>query len=137
MTSSNSKSRSGRQSALKRTEDAMEANPLAVLAGGAAIGMLAGAVLPRTKRETELLGTVGKRMTAAATAAAAAARDTGLKELEAHGISGKAAKAQVGRLLDGVVEAASTAGEAAASAAAKKAKAAAKPQQKTANEPAQ
>ena len=95
----------------------MEANPLAVLAGGAVIGVLAGAVLPRTRREADLFGKAGKKMTAAATAAAAAARDTGLKELEARGISGKAAKAQVGRLLDGVVEAAGTAGEAAASAA--------------------
>lgn len=128
MTSSDSKSRSDNRSALKRTEDAMETNPLVVLAGGAAIGVLAGAVLPRTKRETEMFGKVGKRMTAAATAAATAARDTGLKELEANGISGKAAKAQVGRLLDGVVEAASTAGEAAASAAAKKAKATSQPQ---------
>ena len=134
---SDTQSRSGRRGALKRTEEAMEANPLAVLAGGAAIGLLAGAVLPRTQRETEMFGTVGKRMTAAAAAAAAAARDTGLQELEAHGISGKAAKAQVGRLLDGVVEAASTAGQAAASAAAKKAKTAAKPEQKTPAQPAQ
>ena len=43
-------------------------------------------------------------------------------ELEAHGISGKAAKAQVNRLFEGVVEAAGTAGQAAASAAAEKAK---------------
>ena len=124
MTSSDANSRSARPSALKRTEDAMEANPIAMLAGGAVIGMLAGAVLPRTRREADLFGKAGKRMTAAATAAAAAARDTGFKELEARGISGKAAKAQVGRLLDGVVEAASTAGEAAASAAKTKAKAA-------------
>jgi hypothetical protein len=118
MTSSDSNSRSSRRSALERTEEAMEANPLAVLAGGAVIGLLAGAMLPRTQREADLFGKAGKRMTAAA----AAARDTGLKELEARGISGKAAKAQVGRLLDGVVEAAGTAGEAAASAARTKAK---------------
>ena len=124
MTSTDANSRSSRRGALKRTEDAMEANPLAVLAGGAVIGVLAGAVLPRTRREADLFGKAGKKMTAAATAAAAAARDTGLKELEARGISGKAAKAQVGRLLDGVVEAAGTAGEAAASAAKTKAKAA-------------
>ena len=122
MTSSDSNSRSSRRSALERTEEAMEANPLAVLAGGAVIGLLAGAMLPRTQREADLFGKAGKRMTAAATAAAAAARDTGLKELEARGISGKAAKAQVGRLLDGVVEAAGTAGEAAASAARTRAK---------------
>jgi len=108
--------------ALKRAGDAFEANPLAVLAGGAAIGLIAGISMPRSERETRVLGPIGKRMTAAASAAAAAARDTGLAELEAHGISGKAAKAQVSRLLEGAVEAAGTAGQAAASAAAKKAK---------------
>jgi hypothetical protein len=106
--------------ALTRAGDVMEANPLAVLAGGAAIGILAGAVLPRTEREAELFGSIGKRMTAAATAAATAARETGLEQLEAHGISGKAARRQISELLDGVVDAASTAGEAAASAAAAK-----------------
>jgi len=110
------------RSAMRRAGDVMEANPLAVLAGGAAIGILAGAVLPRTEREAEWFGAVGERMTAAAAAAATAARDTGLEQLEARGISGKAARRQVSQLLDGVVEAASTAGEAAASAAAAKAK---------------
>jgi hypothetical protein len=118
------KSDATRHDVLNRTEAVLEANPLAVLAGGAAIGILAAAMLPRTKREAELFGAAGKRMTAAATAAATAARDTGLKDLEARGISGKAAKAQVGQLLDGVVEAAGTAGEAAASAAKTRAKAA-------------
>lgn len=119
MSSSDTKPRNSRD-ALKRAGEVMEANPLAVLAGGAAIGLLAGAMLPRTEREGEMFGHVGKRMTAAATAAAAAARDTGFQELEARGISGKAAKTQVNRLLEGVVEAASSAGGAAANAAAKK-----------------
>ena len=119
---STDKSHGHSDTTLKRAGDAFEANPLAVLAGGAAIGLIAGITLPRTERETKVLGPIGKRMTAAATAAAAAARDTGLAELDAHGISGKAAKAQVSRLLEGVVEAAGSAGQAAASAAAEKAK---------------
>lgn len=114
--------RDGARDALKRAGEAMEGNPLAVLAGGAAIGLLAGAVLPRTSREATLFGAVGKRVTAAAGAAVTAAREAGIQELDSRGISGRAARAQIGKLLDGVVEAASTAGEAAASAAAKKAK---------------
>jgi hypothetical protein len=121
MTRADTNSHSDRD-AVKRAGDAMEANPLAVLAGGAAVGLLAGLAIPRGRKEAELLGPVGKRMTAAATAAASAARDTGFAELEAHGISGKAAKAQINRLLEGVVEAAGTAGQAAASAAAEKAR---------------
>ncbi|TPG22705.1 hypothetical protein EAH87_02600 [Sphingomonas koreensis] len=118
--------RDGTRDALKRAGDALEGNALAVLAGGAAVGLLAGAVIPRTAREAKLFGNVGKRINTAASAAAVAAREAGIQELDARGISGKAARAQVGKLFDGVIEAATTAGGAAASAAADKAKKSAK-----------
>ena len=47
----------------ERAGKAIETNPLAVVAGGIAIGLAAGALLPKTKRETELLGAAGKRLT--------------------------------------------------------------------------
>lgn len=104
------------QAAARRTAQGIEGNPLAVLAGGIAAGVLAGALLPRTERETELLGPVGKRLTEGATAAARAARDAGTAELIAAGISRDAARAQVGKLIDGVMTAVKTAGDAAATA---------------------
>lgn len=106
------------QAAARRTVEGIESNPLAVLAGGIAVGMLAGALLPRTERETEMLGPVGKRLTQGATAAARAARDAGTAELMANGISRDAARAQVGKLIDGVMTAVKTAGDAATKAAA-------------------
>ncbi len=105
------------QAAPRRTAQGIDGNPLAVLAGGIAVGVLAGAMLPRTDRENELLGPVGKRLTEGAAAAARAARDAGTAELMAAGISREAARAQVGKLIDGVMTAVKTAGDAATTAA--------------------
>ena len=47
----------------RRTAEGIEANPLSVLVGGVALGVLAGALIPRTEQEGKLLGPVGKRLT--------------------------------------------------------------------------
>ena len=39
----------------RRTANTVQDNPLAALIGGLGVGMLIGALLPRTRRETELL----------------------------------------------------------------------------------
>jgi ElaB/YqjD/DUF883 family membrane-anchored ribosome-binding protein len=97
----------------ERAGKAIETNPLAVIAGGIAIGLAAGALLPKTKRETELLGSVGKRLTGVAAGAAEAARDAAKAELGSLPLSKDAAKAQVSKLIDQVAKAVSSAGEAA------------------------
>ena len=99
--------------AAERAGKAIEANPLAVIAGGIAIGLAAGALLPKTKRETELLGSVGKRLTGVAAGAAGAARDAAKAELGSLPLSKDAAKAQVSKLIDQVAKAVSSAGDAA------------------------
>lgn len=104
----------------RRAGAALDDYPLSVLVGGIAIGALAGAVLPRTRRETEIFGDLGKRINDGAVAAANAAREAGKQELVDAGISPDAAREQVNRLLDGVLNAAGRAGEAAAKAAADK-----------------
>ncbi|MDB5705807.1 MAG: hypothetical protein JWN66_2923 [Sphingomonas bacterium] len=103
--------------AVRRTAEGIEANPLAVLVGGVALGVLAGAVIPRTEQEGKLLGPVGKRLTDTASGAAQAARDAGKAELDSLGLNKEAARDQVGKLLDGVVKALSSAGAAAAAKA--------------------
>jgi ElaB/YqjD/DUF883 family membrane-anchored ribosome-binding protein len=99
--------------AAARAGKAIETNPLAVVAGGIAIGLAAGALLPRTKRETELLGSMGKRLTGVAAGAAGAARDAAKAELGSLPLSKDAAKAQVSKLIDQVAKAVSSAGDAA------------------------
>jgi hypothetical protein len=106
--------------AVRRTAEGIEANPLAVLVGGVAIGVLAGAVIPRTEQEGKLLGPVGKRITDTAAGAAQAAKEAGKAELDALGLNKAAARDQVGKLLDGVVKALSSAGSAAAAKASSK-----------------
>lgn len=93
-----------------------EANPLAVVAGGVAIGLAAGALLPRTKREAQLLGSVGKRMNDAAAGAVSAAKDAARAELGSLPLSKDAARAEISKLLGQVGKAMSAGGEAALAA---------------------
>ncbi|MBA3880570.1 MAG: hypothetical protein C0500_12740 [Sphingobium sp.] len=103
----------------RRTADTIEGNPLSVLVGGLAVGVLAGALIPKSAREVEALKPVGKRLTQGAGMAARAARDAGLAELAAAGISRDAAREQMRKLVGSVVDAAKSAGDAAAKAARK------------------
>jgi ElaB/YqjD/DUF883 family membrane-anchored ribosome-binding protein len=103
--------------AAARASDEVEDYPVAMLAGGVAVGAILGAVIPASMRERELLGGAGKRLNSAAVAAAKAARDAGKDELDSLGLSKDAAGREANRLLDGVVKAAGTAGSAAAKAA--------------------
>lgn len=102
--------------AARRTAEGIEANPISVLVGGVALGVLAGALIPRTEQESKLLGPVGKRLTDTATGAAQAARDAGKAELDSLGLNKDAARDQVGKVIDGVIKALSSAGAAAAKA---------------------
>ncbi|AJP74320.1 hypothetical protein TS85_06485 [Sphingomonas hengshuiensis] len=58
-------------------------NPLALLAGGVALGVLIGALLPRLAKERELLDPIGRKIADRATAAAQAAKEAGKQEIDA------------------------------------------------------
>jgi hypothetical protein len=57
-------------------------NPLALLAGGVALGVLVGAMLPRVAKERELLDPLGRTLAQRATAAAQAAKQAGREEID-------------------------------------------------------
>ena len=99
--------------AAKRASDTIEANPLAVLAGGLALGAVVGALLPRTAQETRALSPLGKKLSAAATAAAATARDVGKEQLAAALPSKDGAKEQLRSVFSNVVQAATDSGKSA------------------------
>jgi ElaB/YqjD/DUF883 family membrane-anchored ribosome-binding protein len=75
------------RSAGRRTADGIDSNPLAAVVGGLAIGAIAAALIPRTQREEELLGGVGRKVTDTAREAARAARDAGREQIEELGLS--------------------------------------------------
>lgn len=91
----------------------LEQNPIAAVAGGLAIGVIAAAILPRTAKEDAYLGATGKRIRSTAKAAAQAAQEAGKKELDGLGVNSDTARQEVKSLLGKVGVAARTAGTAA------------------------
>lgn len=106
MTESNGTSRR------QRAGEKIENNPLALVAGGVALGAVIGALLPRLNKEKELLAPVGKRIAEGASAAATAARDAGKAEIDALLPQRDAAKDQIGKIIGSAFTAAKDAAKA-------------------------
>lgn len=100
----------------RQTVDSIEGNPLSVLVGGLALGVIAGSLLPRSAREAGVLGGVGKQLTKGASAAFQAAREAGKAELIAAGLDKTGAREQFGKLVSSIGQAAGKAAEAAKAA---------------------
>lgn len=96
-----------------RILEGVETNPLGVLAAGIAVGLAAGALLPKTRLEGRYLGSLGAALNEGAVTAAKAAGEAGKAELAAIGISKIGANEQVGKLLEGFGAAVRSAGNAA------------------------
>lgn len=109
-------SRDSASSAAQKASDAIETNPLAVLAGGLALGVLVGALLPRSQKESDLLAPLGQRLRDGVTAAFDAARDAGKSEMEEQGLTRDAARDQGKDLLDGLMKVLTAAANAGAKA---------------------
>ena len=91
-------------------KEAIETNPLGLLAGGLAVGIVAGALVPRSERERQALGTLGARLAEGAVAAAAAAKTSGKEQLSSALLSREGARESVGKVLQSAVSAAKDAG---------------------------
>lgn len=100
-------------SAKRTTADGIDANPVAALVGGLALGALAAAFLPVSRRERDALGDVGRRVNDTARDAARAAKDAGRGKLDELGLK-EAAKQTFGELASKAGEAARTSASAAA-----------------------
>lgn len=77
--------------ARQRTSEGIDASPVAALIGGLALGALAAAVLPRTRKEDELLGSFGEKINDSARTAAQAAKEAGRGKLDEMGLNKDAA----------------------------------------------
>ena len=78
----------------KRAQDMVEDNPVAALIGGLAIGAVIGALLPRARKESELLGGLGSRL-----------GEAGRGQLDKLGFTPDAAREKVSKLIDGAIDA--------------------------------
>ncbi len=102
------------------TAQSIETNPLAIVAGGIAIGAIVGMLLPRTKQEQKALGKAGKKLNKAAKRAAEAAKIAGKDKIDSLGLNQDALRDQFRDLVGKASEAVKAAGKAAADEARKR-----------------
>ena len=89
----------------QRAAEAIEANPMSVVVGGLAAGLVAGALIPRSERERATLAPLGQKLSDGAHAAIQAARETGKAQLTASLLSPDAAKESARTVFDSAVQA--------------------------------
>ena len=102
------------------TSDGIDKNPLAIVLGGIAIGAIVGALLPRTERETKVLGKAGKKLNKKARKMAEAAKAAGKDQVESLGLNGDALRLQFRDLVSKAALAVKAASQAATDAAKEK-----------------
>lgn len=105
------------ETAGRKTSEGIESNPVAAVVGGLAIGALVAALLPRTSREEELLGGVGRKITDSAREAARAAKEAGRGQLDELGLSRDGLQSKLNDFTDKAVGAVKSSAGAAAGAA--------------------
>jgi hypothetical protein len=103
-----------------KTSDGIDKNPLAIVLGGLAIGAIVGALLPRTERETKVLGKAGKKLNKKARKMAEAAKAAGKDQVESLGLNGDALRLQFRDLVSKAAVAVKAASQAATDAAKEK-----------------
>lgn len=103
--------------ARRSTADGIESSPGIALIGGLAIGALAAALLPKSRREQELLGNYGRQINERAREAARAAKEAGRGKLDELGLNKDAAKQTLTDVASKAKEAAKTSAQAAAQTA--------------------
>jgi hypothetical protein len=81
-------------------------NPVALVAGGVALGVLIGMLIPRAAKERELLDPVGRKLADRASSVAKAAKEAGKQEIDALLPGKDATKERVSALFGNVVNAA-------------------------------
>ena len=103
-----------------KTSEGIDKNPLAIVLGGMAIGAIVGALLPRTERETKVLGKAGKKLNKKARKMAEAAKAAGKDQVESLGLNGDALRLQFRDLVSKAAVAVKAASQAATDAAKEK-----------------
>jgi hypothetical protein len=99
--------------------ESLTENPYVLVAGGVALGVLIGMLIPRSQKERELLQGTGRQLADRVTGTVQAVKDAGKAEIDALLPSRDDAKERVGALFGNLVDAAKGAADAAKGAAQK------------------
>ena len=105
------------ETAGRRASEGIDSNPVAAVVGGLAIGAIVAALLPRTSREDEVLGGVGRKINDSAREAARAAREAGKTQLDELGLNRDGLKDKLDEFTGRAVGAVKTSAGAASGAA--------------------
>jgi ElaB/YqjD/DUF883 family membrane-anchored ribosome-binding protein len=84
----------------RRTVEGVEANPMAAVVGGLALGVIAGALIPKTRQEEKVLGAAGRKVTDSARQAVQAAKDAGREQIDELGLSKDGLQRRLGEFTD-------------------------------------
>ena len=107
------------ESAAAKSGDTIDKNPLAMVVGGIALGAIIGALLPKSVREEQVLGSTGRKLNSKAREVATAAKQAGKEKIDTLGLNKDGARIQFGDLVSKAAEAVKAAGKAANDAARK------------------
>ncbi|WP_313534621.1 hypothetical protein [Sphingomonas sp.] len=88
------------------TGSRLSENPGLLLAGGVAVGVVIGMLLPRFEREKAALAPLGRKLADGATAAVHAAKESGREQIESLIPNSDATKERVSALFGTVIDAA-------------------------------
>ncbi|WP_339827861.1 hypothetical protein [uncultured Parasphingorhabdus sp.] len=101
--------RDAAKKAVAKSEETLTNSPLAIVAGGAALGILIGALLPKSKAEGKYVGGAGRRINETAKTAYQAAKEASRDQISEMGLSNDNMRAQFKDLFGKAIEAAKTA----------------------------
>lgn len=95
--------------AVAKSEETISNSPLAIVAGGAALGILIGMLLPKSRAEGKYVGGASRKINQAAMTAYQAAREASREQISELGFSNDNLRAQFKDLFGKAIEAAKTA----------------------------
>ena len=101
--------REAAKKAAARSEETITNSPLTIVAAGAALGVLVGALLPKSKTEGKFVGGAGRKLNETAKTAYQAAKDASRDQISEMGLSNDNLRNQFKDMFGKAIEAAKTA----------------------------
>ncbi|WP_430414250.1 hypothetical protein [Parasphingorhabdus sp.] len=95
--------------AVAKSEETITNSPLAIVAGGAALGVIIGALLPKSKAEKKIVGGAGRKINETAKTAYLAAKDASKDQINEMGLTNDNLRDQLKDLFGKAIDAAKTA----------------------------